>query len=96
MYIEAMLEDGDIRAVPIALRTIADCVGGVGALAQKTKLPSETLHRALFEKGSPRINTLAMVLAAFGFRFSVQSIDKVRVRRGGPKQRVRDNGITAT
>lgn len=76
VYIEAMLEDGDARAVPIVLRTIADCVGGMRALAQKTKLPSKTLHRALSGKGSPRINTLAMILAAFGLRFTVQPIDK--------------------
>ena len=34
-YIEAMLEDGDARAVPIALRTVADAVGGMAALASK-------------------------------------------------------------
>ena len=55
MYIEAMLEDGDARAVPVALRTIADCVGGMGVLAQKTKFPCKTLHRALSGKGSPRM-----------------------------------------
>jgi DNA-binding phage protein len=32
-YIEAMLSDGDPRAFPIALRTIADAVDGMVALA---------------------------------------------------------------
>jgi len=36
-YIEAMLEDGDARAVPVALRTVAEAVGGMGALARKTR-----------------------------------------------------------
>jgi probable addiction module antidote protein len=35
-YIEAMLENGDARAVPVALRTVADGVGGMTALADKT------------------------------------------------------------
>ena len=37
-YIEAMLKDGDPRAVPIALRTVADAVGGMVVLAEKTGL----------------------------------------------------------
>jgi DNA-binding phage protein len=28
-YIEAMLEDGDARALPIALRTVADALGRI-------------------------------------------------------------------
>ncbi len=38
-YIEVMLEDGDPRAVPVALRTVADALG---ELAQKTGLSRET------------------------------------------------------
>ena len=37
-YIEAMLEDGDPRAVPIALRIVADALGGMAALAEKAGL----------------------------------------------------------
>ncbi len=36
--IEAMLEDGDAGAVPVALRTVADALGGMATLADKTKL----------------------------------------------------------
>ena len=35
-YIKAMLEDGDPRAVPVALRTVVDAVGGMAALVNKT------------------------------------------------------------
>ena len=41
-YIEAMLEDDDVRAVPVALRTVAQAVGGMAALARKTGLSRET------------------------------------------------------
>jgi probable addiction module antidote protein len=81
-YIEAMLEDGDARAVPIALRTVADAVGGMAALAQRTKLSRETLYRTLSRNGNPRLDTLAVILAVFGLRLSVQPTDKVRARRG--------------
>ena len=81
-YIEAMLEDGDARAVPIALRTVADSVGGMAALAQRTKLSRETLYRTLSRNGNPRLDTLALILAAFGLRLSVQPTEKIRARRG--------------
>jgi probable addiction module antidote protein len=77
-----MLADGDARAVPIALRTVADALGGMGALADKTGLSRETLYRTLSEKGNPRLDTLATILAVFGLRLSVQPTRKSRARRG--------------
>ncbi len=70
-YIEAMLEDGDPRAVPIALRTVAEAVGGMAALARKTGLSRETLYRTLSSRGNPRLDSLAAILAAFGLRLTV-------------------------
>lgn len=35
-YLDAMLADGDERAVPVALRIVADAGGGMTALAEKT------------------------------------------------------------
>jgi|SRR5882724_1003027 probable addiction module antidote protein len=81
-YIEAMLADGDARAVPIALRTVADALGGMGALAEKTGLSRETLYRTLSERGNPRLDTLSAILAAFGLRLSVQPTQKSRLSRG--------------
>jgi probable addiction module antidote protein len=81
-YVEAMLEDGDARAVPVALRTVAEAVGGMAALAEKTGLSRETLYRTLSLSGNPRLDTLAAVLAAFGLRLSVQPTGKSRARRG--------------
>jgi probable addiction module antidote protein len=82
IYIEEMLADGDSRAVPLALRTVADALGGLTALADKTGLSRETLYRTLSEKGNPRLDTLAAILAAFGLRLSVRSAKKSRSRRG--------------
>ena len=70
-YIEAMLEDGDARAVPLALRTVAEAVGGMAALARKTGLSRETLYRTLSSRGNPRLDSLAAILAAFGLRLTV-------------------------
>src|SRR5579872_6226369 len=83
VYIDAMLEDGDPRAIPIALRTVADAVGGMAALADKTGLSRETLYRTLSEKGNPRLDTLAAILAAFGLRLTVLPARPAGARRGG-------------
>ena len=80
-YIEAMLADGDPRAVPIALRTIADAVGGMTALANKAGLSRETLYRTLSERGNPRLDTLTAILAAFGLRLSVKPRKLANERR---------------
>ena len=69
-YIEAMLADGDARAVPVALRTIADAVGGMAELAEQTGLSRETLYRTLSERGNPRLDTLppSLLLSVCGCR----------------------------
>ena len=70
-YLESVLEDGDMRAVPVALRTVAEAMGGMTALAARTGLSRETLYRTLSEKGNPRLDTLMAILAAFGLRMAV-------------------------
>ncbi len=80
-YLEAMLADGDARVVPVALRTVADAVGGMAALAEKTGLSREALYRTLSDKGNPRLDTLAAILSAFGLRLSVLPASKPHTRR---------------
>jgi probable addiction module antidote protein len=76
-YVEAMLEDGDARAVPIALRTVAEALGGMAALAERTGFSRETLYRTLSKDGNPRLDTLAALLDAFGLRLTVRPRAKV-------------------
>jgi len=71
VYLEGMLEDGDPRLIPIALRTVAEAVGGMAALATRTGLSRETLYRTLSPKGNPRLDTLSAILDAFGLRLAV-------------------------
>jgi probable addiction module antidote protein len=72
LYIEEVLADCDARAIPVALRTVADALGGMSALADRTGLSRETLYRTLSDKGSPRLDALAAILAAFGLHLSVR------------------------
>lgn len=77
-YLETMLADGDARAIPLALRTVADAVG-MAALAERSGLGRETLYHTLSGKGNPRLDTLASTLDCFGLRLSVAPI---RGKRG--------------
>jgi probable addiction module antidote protein len=99
-YIEAMLEDGDARAVPVALRTVIDAVGGMAALAEKTGLSRETLYRTLSKRGNPRLDTLAVILAAFGLHLTVRPAQKSRargiLRHSDPSARTRPGNQSAT
>ena len=70
-FLEAILEDGDPRVLPRALRSVADALGGIGKLAERTGLSRETLYRTLSERGNPRYDTLFNILRAFGLRVSV-------------------------
>ena len=74
--LEAMLEDGEPLVVPVALRTVADAVGGMAALAERTGLSRETLYRTLSDRGNPRLDTLVAILHAFGLRLSVAPVPK--------------------
>jgi len=78
-----MLADGEPRAVPVALRTVADAMGGMASLADKTGLSRETLYRTLSAKGNPRLDTLSVILAAFGLRLSVLPRKPATGRRDG-------------
>jgi probable addiction module antidote protein len=55
------------------------------ALADKTGLSRETLYRTLSERGNPRLDTLAVILAAFGLRLTVQPAKKSRARHSDPR-----------
>lgn len=80
-FIEEILEDGDARMVPIALRTVAEALGGMAALAERTGLSRETLYRTLSKDGNPRLDTLAALLDAFGLRLSVRAVKPRRAAR---------------
>ena len=72
---EAMesLDNPDDRAGRLlALCTIAEAYGGLGAVAAEAGIRRESLHRALSAKGNPTLKTLLAVLNTVGMRFSVE------------------------
>jgi probable addiction module antidote protein len=67
------LEDPDDRAAGLlALRTVAEAYGGLGAVAAEAGISRESLYRALSPKGNPTLRTLLAVLNAVGLKLSVE------------------------
>ncbi|MBF0305198.1 MAG: putative addiction module antidote protein [Alphaproteobacteria bacterium] len=75
-YLKAAMEsldDPDDRAAGLlALRTVAEAYGGLGAVAAEAGISREALYRALSPKGNPTLKTLLAVLKTVGLRLSVQ------------------------
>ena len=69
-YLDAALEE-DEESFLLALRDVAEAVGGVSAIAKHTKLNRESLYRTLSHKGNPELRSLRLILEKFGLRLSV-------------------------
>lgn len=67
------LDDPEDRGAGLlALRTVAEAYGGLGAVAAEAGISREALYRALSPKGNPTLKTLLAVLKAVGMRLSVE------------------------
>lgn len=64
-YLTAAL-DGSQEEFLLALRSVADAHGGLGAVAEATQLNRQTLYRTLSGQGNPTLATLQGVLRALG------------------------------
>jgi probable addiction module antidote protein len=75
-YLKAAMESldnpDDRAAGLLALRTIAEAYGGLGAVAAEAGISRESLYRTLSPKGNPTLKTLLAVLKAVGMKLSVE------------------------
>lgn len=71
VYLEEMLQDGDMEQFTMALKHVAEAQGGVSGISRKTRLNRETLYRTLSKKGNPQLDTLTKILAAMKLRLSI-------------------------
>ena len=67
------LDDPNDRAAGLlAMRTVAEAYGGLGAVAAEAGISREALYRALSAKGNPTLKTILAVLNTVGMRLSVE------------------------
>jgi len=75
-YLNAALYEEDPHVFLLALRDIAEALGGMGRIAEQTELNRENLYRTLSMKGNPRFFNLLSVLDTCGLELSVQAKTK--------------------
>lgn len=71
-YLNAALHDGDPEVFLLALRDVAEALGGVSNLSKKTKLNRESLYRTLSKRGNPQLQSLSTLLEALGLKLAVE------------------------
>jgi probable addiction module antidote protein len=72
-YLEAALEDGDLKLIAAVLGDIARSKG-MAEIAQETGLGRESLYKALSSEGNPEFATVLKVLRVLGLRLSAVPI----------------------
>ena len=67
-------KDNDAESFLLAIRDVAQAQGGIGKLAQETRLNRQNLYKALSKQGNPQLETISVVLRGLGFRLSVEPL----------------------
>ena len=77
-YLQAIMEEyqtfGDLRVVLLALQTVAEAEGGISALAKRIDIEPEALLEELSSDKALTIDTLKIILNAFGCRLSIEPL----------------------
>lgn len=75
-YLNSVLEDGSEQELMLAMRRLADAMGGVPKLATRARLNVTTLYRTLSKKGNPELRSMNSMLKAMGLRLAVRPLGK--------------------
>ncbi len=72
--LNSILADGEQAELLIALRQMAEAVGGVRSVAKAAELNPTQLYRTLSAEGNPAVSSLAAILRVMGLRLAVQPL----------------------
>ena len=82
-YLQVTVEDyqvdGNTRLFMVGLRTFVESQGGIAELSKKAGIPSESLSKVLSGDEPPRIDTLGVILNAFGWRLTIEPLEKAEL-----------------
>lgn len=73
VYLEAAMEDGDLRIIAAALGTIARA-RGMNELAREAGIGRESLYKALSPDGNPGFSTILKVVRALRLRLHAETL----------------------
>jgi len=71
-YLNAALDDDDPRVFLLALKDVADAMGGMSQLSDKSDLNRQSLYRALSITGNPKLMNILSILEAMGLEVHIR------------------------
>jgi probable addiction module antidote protein len=71
-YLNAVLAEGDAKAMVAALGTVARA-RGMSQVAKRAGLGRESLYKALSDSGNPAFATIVGVVSALGYTFEIRA-----------------------
>ena len=74
-YLTACFEDSE-EVFLLGLRQVVEAHGGIGTLAEETKLNRESLYRTLSKEGNPRLSSPVQILENLGLRLQFAPLDE--------------------
>lgn len=70
-YLNAEIEEGDVRYLRKAIRNVVVANGGMARLAKATGRSRTSLYKTLSDTGNPEFSTLSDILSVYGIRLGV-------------------------
>lgn len=70
-YLNDVLTDGNQEELMLALRRVAQAVGGMQTVAETAKLNPKKLYRTLSPQGNPELRNFMSILHAVGMKMSI-------------------------
>ena len=75
-YLNAVIEDGDQAELLVALRQLAEALGGLKQIAEDAELNPNTIYRTLSPTGNPELRSFRKVLGAMGLRLAIEPMGR--------------------
>jgi len=82
-YLNAAIEDGDIRVFLLALGQVTKA-RGMSEISRKTGLNRENIYRIVSTKGNPQIKSVFALLDAVGLKLKTEPAKRPAKRRAQP------------
>jgi len=77
-YLDVSLEefekDGDMDALLLAIKQVAEVKGGISELAKKTNLSRQNLYKIFSHRVNPRFDNIVKILNALGYTFAIKKV----------------------
>jgi probable addiction module antidote protein len=70
-YLTAAIDEDDRDALLLAMRRVAQAMGGMAAVAERAHIKRENLYRTLSRKGNPELRTFHNIIHGLGLKLAI-------------------------